>query len=66
MKKTLGTIQSIMKVGRVISIVVLVFAIIGMVGSLIGGICVFAVGEDPQKQAYPKARLRHLQHQSAP
>lgn len=46
MKKTLGTIQNIMKIGRVISIIVLVCAIIGMVGSLIGGICVYAMGEE--------------------
>lgn len=46
MKKTLGTIQTIMKIGRAISIIVLVCAIIGMVGSLIGGVCVYAMGEE--------------------
>ncbi len=45
MKKTLGTIQGLMRLGRVLSIVVLVFSIIGMVGCAIGGVALYATGD---------------------
>lgn len=45
MKKTLGTIQSLMKLSKAISILVLICSIIGMVGALIGGIVFYLEGD---------------------
>ncbi len=45
MKKTLGTIQSLMKLGKAISILVIIFSVLGMIGALIGGI-VFSIEGD--------------------
>jgi len=41
MKKTLKSIQGLMKLGRVLSIIMLVFAIIGMVGCAIGAVSLY-------------------------
>ena len=45
MKKTLRTIQGLMRFGKVVSILVLIFSIIGMVGALIGGVVFYLEGD---------------------
>lgn len=45
MKKTLSTIQGLMRFGKVVSILVLTFSIIGMVGALIGGVAFYLEGD---------------------
>ncbi len=45
MKKTLGRIQGLMKFGRVISIIVLVCAVLGMIGCAIGGVALYATSD---------------------
>ncbi len=41
--KSLNTIQTLMKIARVISIIVLVFSIIGMVSSAVGGLSLYLI-----------------------
>lgn len=45
MKKTLGTIQSLMKLGKAISILVIIFSVIGMIGALIAGVVFYIEGD---------------------
>ncbi|MBQ8177714.1 MAG: hypothetical protein IJ033_00840 [Clostridia bacterium] len=45
MKKTLSTIQGLMRLGRVLTIITLVFSIIGMVGCAVGGVALYATGD---------------------